>query len=124
MGGALDRPNSRSFTLANSAANSFNAQRTLEVNGKSYTYFGLPEAGDGGLGDISRLPVSLKILLENLLRHEDGRSVTADDVHAVADWVKERRSDREIAFSPARVLMQDLTGVPAIVDLAAMRQAM
>ncbi|MCZ6813807.1 MAG: aconitate hydratase, partial [Alphaproteobacteria bacterium] len=102
--------------MANSAANSFNAQRTLEVNGKSYTYFGLPEAGDGGLGDISRLPVSLKILLENLLRHEDGRSVTADDVHAVADWLKERRSDREIAFSPARVLMQDLTGVPAIVD--------
>ncbi|MCZ6812919.1 MAG: aconitate hydratase AcnA [Alphaproteobacteria bacterium] len=113
-----------SFTLANSSAKCFNALRTLEVNGKSYTYFGLPEAGDGGLGDISRLPVSLKILLENLLRHEDGRSVTADDVHALADWVKERRSDREIAFSPARVLMQDLTGVPAIVDLAAMRQAM
>jgi len=105
-------------------ANSFNAERTLEVNGKTYTYFGLPEAAEGGLGDISRLPVSLKILLENLLRHEDGRTVTADDVRAVAQWVKDRRSDREIAYSPARVLMQDLTGVPAVVDLAAMRQAM
>jgi len=110
--------------LASSTANSFNAKRTLEVNGKSYTYFGLPEAVEGGLGDISRLPVSLKILLENLLRHEDGRTVTADDVRAIADWVKERRSDQEIAYSPARVLMQDLTGVPAVVDLAAMRQAM
>jgi aconitate hydratase len=120
----MERSNSGRSALASSAANSFNAQRTLEVNGKSYTYFGLPEAAEGGLGDISRLPVSLKILLENLLRHEDGRTVTADDVRAVADWVKERRSDREIAYSPARVLMQDLTGVPAVVDLAAMRQAM
>jgi aconitate hydratase len=120
----MERSNSGRSALASSAANSFNAQRTLKVNGKSYTYFGLPEAAEGGLGDISRLPVSLKILLENLLRHEDGRTVTADDVRAVADWVKERRSDREIAYSPARVLMQDLTGVPAVVDLAAMRQAM
>ncbi|HSR55928.1 MAG TPA: aconitase family protein, partial [Alphaproteobacteria bacterium] len=114
------RPNSGRGTLANS----FNAERTLEVNGKTYTYFGLPEAGEGGLGDISQLPVSLKILLENLLRFEDGRTVTADDVKAVAEWIKDRRSDREIAYSPARVLMQDLTGVPAVVDLAAMRQAM
>jgi aconitate hydratase len=105
-------------------SNSFNARRTLEVNGKTYTYYGLPEAVEGGLGDISRLPVSLKILLENLLRHEDGRTVTADDVRAVAEWIKDCRSDREIAYSPARVLMQDLTGVPAVVDLAAMRQAM
>ena len=76
-----------------------------------------------GLDGISRLPFSLKVLLENLLRHEDGRSVTADDIRAVADWLKDRRSDREIAFRPARVLMQDFTGVPAVVDLAAMRDA-
>ncbi|MDX1486198.1 MAG: aconitate hydratase AcnA [Alphaproteobacteria bacterium] len=110
--------------MANSAADSFNAKRTLEVNGRSYAYYGLGEAGEGGLGDISRLPVSLKILLENLLRHEDGRTVTADDIRAVAQWLDERKSDREIAYMPARVLMQDLTGVPAVVDLAAMRQAM
>jgi aconitate hydratase len=107
-----------------SSADSFKSKRTLDVGGKSYTYYGLPEAAEGGLGDISRLPVSLKILLENLLRWEDGRTVTADDVKSVAGWLKDRRSDREVAFRPARVLMQDLTGVPAVVDLAAMRQAM
>ena len=106
------------------APDSFKSRRTIEVNGKSYTVYGLPEAAKGGLGDIARLPVSLKILLENLLRREDGRSVRADDIQAVADWLKDRRSDREIAFQPARVLMQDFTGVPAVVDLAAMRQAM
>ncbi|MBT7899124.1 MAG: aconitate hydratase AcnA, partial [Rhodospirillales bacterium] len=90
----------------------------------TYTYFGLPEAAEGGLGDVSRLPVSLKILLENMLRFEDGRSVTKEDVQAIADWQKNKRSDHEIAYRPARVLMQDLTGVPAVVDLAAMRQAM
>jgi aconitate hydratase len=110
--------------LATSAANSFNARQTLEVDGKSYTYFSLPDAAEGGLGDVSRLPVSLKILLENLLRHEDGRTVTAADVRAIAAWLEDKRSDREIAYTPARVLMQDLTGVPAVVDLAAMRQAM
>jgi aconitate hydratase len=106
------------------AANSFNAKQTLAVDGKNYTYYSLPDAAEGGLGDISRLPVSLKILLENLLRHEDGRTVSADDVRAVAAWLDNKRSDREIAYMPARVLMQDLTGVPAVVDLAAMRQAM
>ncbi|MCZ6885740.1 MAG: aconitate hydratase AcnA, partial [Alphaproteobacteria bacterium] len=110
--------------MATSAANSFNARQTLKVDGKSYTYFSLPDAAKGGLGDVSRLPVSLKILLENLLRHEDGRTVTADDVRAIAAWLEDKRSDREIAYTPARVLMQDLTGVPAVVDLAAMRQAM
>ena len=74
--------------------------------------------------DIERLPISLKVLLENLLRHEDGRTVTVDDVKAMADWVKNRSSEREIAYRPARVLMQDFTGVPAVVDLAAMRDAM
>ncbi len=107
-----------------SASDSFKSRRTLQAGGKSYTYFSLPDAARGGLGDIARLPVSLKILLENLLRWEDGRTVSADDVKAVAQWLKDRKSDREIAFRPARVLMQDLTGVPAVVDLAAMRQAM
>ena len=103
--------------------NSFNAQKTLDVNGKTYTYYSLPEAAKT-LGDIGRLPYSLKVLLENMLRHEDGRTVKAEDAQAVADWLKAQTSDREIAYRPARVLMQDFTGVPAVVDLAAMRDAM
>jgi aconitate hydratase A / 2-methylisocitrate dehydratase len=102
---------------------SFKCRRTLRVGKRSYDYFDLKEAEAAGLDGISRLPFSLKVLLENLLRHEDGRSVTADDIRAVADWLKDKRSDREIAFRPARVLMQDFTGVPAVVDLAAMRDA-
>ena len=98
-------------------------RRTLSVDGREYEYFSLPAAADA-LGDISRLPFSLKVLLENLLRFEDGRSVTVDDIKAVVAWLDERRSDHEIAYRPARVLMQDFTGVPAVVDLAAMRQAM
>ena len=98
--------------------NSFNARKTLEVGGKTFTYFSLREAEKNGLDGIARLPFSLKVLLENLLRHEDGRTVTAEDIRAVAEWLKERRSKREIAFRPARVLMQDFTGVPAVVDLA------
>ncbi len=103
---------------------SMNVRRHLDVDGKSYAYYSLAAAADAGLGDISRLPASLKILLENLLRFEDGRTVTADDIKAIAGWLKARKSTREIAFRPARVLMQDLTGVPAVVDIAAMRQAM
>ncbi|MGL4965006.1 MAG: aconitate hydratase AcnA [Inquilinus sp.] len=99
------------------------ARRQLTVDGKSYDYFSL-EAAQAQLGDVARLPFSLKVLLENLLRFEDDRSVTVDDVKAMAQWLKDRRSDREIAYRPARVLMQDFTGVPAVVDLAAMRQAM
>ncbi|MDX9861181.1 MAG: aconitate hydratase AcnA [Rhodospirillales bacterium] len=110
--------------MSRSGHDSLNARRTLSIGGQSFEYFSLPAAAEAGLGDISRLPYSLKLLLENLLRHIDGRSVTTDDAKAVADWLKERRSDREIAFRPARVLMQDLTGVPAVVDLAAMRDAM
>ena len=98
-------------------------RRQLTVDGKSYDYFSL-EAAQAQLGDVARLPFSLKVLLENLLRFEDDRSVTVDDVKAMAQWLKDRRSDREIAYRPARVLMQDFTGVPAVVDLAAMRQAM
>src|ERR1700749_3428386 len=102
---------------------SLKTRRTLTVNGKSYDYFSLPAAAET-LGDISRLPFSLKVLLENLLRFEDGRTVTVDDVKAMGQWLKDRRSDREIAYRPARVLMQDFTGVPAVCDLAAMREAM
>jgi len=97
------------------------ARRTLSVGDQTYDYFSL---SDAGLGDISRLPFSLKVLLENLLRHEDGRTVTVDDVKGVAAWLETRNSTREIAYRPARVLMQDFTGVPAVVDLAAMREAM
>jgi aconitate hydratase len=103
--------------------NSFNAKDTLAVDGKEYTYYSLPEAAKS-LGDISRLPYSLKVLLENMLRYEDDRTVSADDVKAVADWLQTQSSSREIAYRPARVLMQDFTGVPAVVDLAAMRDAM
>jgi len=99
-------------------------RRTLTVEGKEYDYFSLPAASAAGLGDLSTLPYSLKVLLENLLRHEDGRTVSVDDVKAIAEWLKTRTSEREIAYRPARVLMQDFTGVPAVVDLAAMREAM
>src|ERR1700749_2659205 len=103
---------------------SFKCLRSLKVGSKTYAYFSLPAAERNGLKGISRLPFSLKVLLENLLRNEDGRSVTKEDIQAVAQWLKNRTSDREIAFRPARVLMQDFTGVPAVVDLAAMRDAM
>src|ERR1019366_7290143 len=103
---------------------SFKCRRTLKVGSKNYTYFSLPQAEKNGLKGISKLPFSMKVLLENLLRHEDGHTVTKDDIKAVIGWLKTRTSDREIAFRPARVLMQDLTGVPAVVDLAAMRDAM
>ncbi|MEM8743342.1 MAG: aconitate hydratase AcnA [Pseudomonadota bacterium] len=109
---------------ARPSLDSFKCRRTLEVGGKSYDYFSLPEAEKNGLDGISRLPFSLKVLLENLLRFEDGASVTADDIRACAEWLKSKTSAHEIAFRPARVLMQDFTGVPAVVDLAAMRDAM
>jgi aconitate hydratase len=99
-------------------------RRQLKVGSKIFDYFSLPAAKEAGLGDVSRLPFSLKVLLENLLRWEDGRTVTVDDVKACAAWINDKRSDREIAYRPARVLMQDFTGVPAVVDLAAMRDAM
>ncbi|MCA1974611.1 MAG: aconitate hydratase, partial [Caenispirillum sp.] len=87
-------------------------RRTLTVGGKDYDYFSLSAAAEAGLGDVSSLPYSMKVLLENLLRYEDGRTVSVDDVKAAAEWLKTRRSDREIAYRPARVLMQDFTGVP------------
>ncbi len=100
---------------------SFSARQALEVNGKQYDIFRL-DAVDGI--DLSRLPFSLKILLENLLRHEDGENVTADDIRAIANWDPASEPSDEISFTPARVILQDFTGVPAVVDLAAMRDAM
>jgi len=107
-----------------SSLDSFKSRRTMTVGPKTYVYFSLAAAEKNGLKGISKLPYSLKVLLENLLRYEDGKTVTADDIRAIAGWLEKRTSDREIAFRPARVLMQDLTGVPAVVDLAAMRDAM
>ncbi|MFL5279540.1 MAG: aconitate hydratase AcnA [Rhodopila sp.] len=95
-------------------------RKTLTVEGKEYAYFSLPEAAKT-LGDISRLPVSLKVLLENVLRFEDGRSYKVDDARAVVEWLANASSSKEVPFRPARILMQDFTGVPGVVDLAAMR---
>ncbi|MER2299395.1 MAG: aconitate hydratase AcnA [Pseudomonas sp.] len=102
---------------------SLNTLKTLQVADRTYHYYSLAQASQQ-LGDLQRLPMSLKVLLENLLRWEDGKTVSTDDLHALAGWLQERRSDREIQYRPARVLMQDFTGVPAVVDLAAMRAAM
>jgi len=102
---------------------SLKTRSTLEAGGKSYAYYSLDKAA-AALGDVSRLPFSMKVLLENLLRFEDGVTVTSDDLQCMVDWQKERRINREIQYRPARVLMQDFTGVPAVVDLAAMRDAM
>jgi len=100
-----------------------NSKKTLEANGKTYHYFDINTVADKGWGDLSKLPFSLKVLLENLLRFEDGDSVTTADVEAVMRWLENKRSDKEINYRPARVLMQDFTGVPGVVDLAAMRDA-
>jgi aconitate hydratase len=101
---------------------SFKCRKTLTVGAKSYHYFSLKAAEKNGLAGISQLPYSMKVLLENLLRNEDGRTVTKEDIIGVAEWVQNKGAvEKEIAFRPARVLMQDFTGVPAVVDLAAMR---
>jgi len=110
--------------MAHKRLDSFHSHKTLDVDGVSYHYFSLPDAAKNGLGDISRLPMTLKVLLENLLRYEDGSIVTKEDVKALEQWLSTKKSQHEIAYHPARVLMQDFTGVPAVVDLAAMRQAM
>src|SRR5262245_62163842 len=112
------------MSAAPASLDTFKCRKTLKVGAKTYEYFSLPDAEKNGLSGISRLANTLKVLIENLLRHEDGRSVTADDVEAVVKWLKDKTSTREIAYRPARVLMQDFTGVPAVVDLAAMRDAM
>ncbi len=102
---------------------SLNTRRTLNVNDTHYEFFSLAAAEAAGLKGVSKLPFTLKILLENLLRHEDDLTVTQQDIVAMAEWLKQKYSDHEIAYRPTRVLMQDFTGVPAIVDLAAMRDA-
>ena len=107
-----------------SGKDTLKVRRTLTVNGTNYDYFSLKAAAEAGAGDSSRLPYSMKVLLENLLRFEDGRTVTVDDIKAASAWDGSPGAGQEIAFRPARVLLQDLTGVPAVVDLAAMRDAM
>ncbi len=103
---------------------SLKAKKQLSVGNHSYDYYSIKDAGKELGCDFSALPFSLKVLLENLLRNEDGNSVKTDDIKAFAQWLKDKTSEREIAYRPARVLMQDFTGVPAVVDLAAMRDAM
>src|SRR5712672_3252413 len=103
---------------------SFKSLKTLKVGGKTYVYYSLPAAEKNGLKGISKLPEAMNVLLENLLRYEDDRTVKKADIMAVSKWLKKRALEHEIAFRPARVLMQDFTGVPAVVDLAAMRNAM
>ncbi len=104
---------------------SLKTRRKLKVGAKTYDYYSLKALEkQKGFKDIARLPFSLKVLLENLLRHEDGRTVTVEDIKAIKSWLAKRKSKHEIAYRPARVLMQDFTGVPAVVDLAAMRDAM
>lgn len=102
---------------------SFKTLRQLDVNGIQYDYYSLPALENTELKGMASLPYSLKILLENLLRHEDNLTVKRDDIGAIAAWLDTKKSDREIAYRPARVLMQDFTGVPAVVDLGAMRDA-
>ena len=97
-------------------------RRTIAVGDKSVAYYSIPAAEAAGLGDFSKLPAALKVVLENMLRFEDGKTVSVDDIKAFSDWAaKGGQNPREIAYRPARVLMQDFTGVPAVVDLAAMR---
>ncbi|MBM4263668.1 MAG: aconitate hydratase AcnA [Deltaproteobacteria bacterium] len=110
--------------MAQKYANSFGTRQTLKVGGESYDIFRLDVLEKAGFPNVSRLPVSLKVLLENLLRQEDNHHVNKGDIEALAEWNPKVKSEKEIAFMPARVLMQDLTGVPAVVDLAAMREAM
>lgn len=106
-----------------SKINSLQSKATLKVGDKEFLYHSIPKAAET-LGDVSKLPKSMKVLLENLLRYEDNKTVNLQDIEAIRDWLKDRKSDREIQYRPARVLMQDFTGVPAVVDLAAMRDAM
>src|ERR1041384_3262031 len=104
-----------------STVNSFGARTALAVAGRSYQIYSLPSLQHAGFAELERLPYSMKVLLENLLRHEDGRFVKQADIEALARWDLKSGAQKEISFAPARVLLQDFTGVPAVVDLAAMR---
>src|SRR6476469_942279 len=110
--------------MATKNLNSFGTRSTLTVQGKNYQYHSLSVFGKSKVGDISKLPFSLKILLENLLRQEDGIAVKKRDIEALAKWDSKATPNDEIQFIPARVLLQDFTGVPAVADLAAMRGAL
>ena len=103
--------------------NSYNSLKTISINDRDYKYYSLVEAEKNGLDGISKLPKSLKVLLENLLRYEDDLSVTKSQIEAIKEWLKTKKSLTEIAYRPARVLLQDYTGIPAVADLAAMREA-
>lgn len=109
--------------VTSKSLDSFKSRTTITVGDKTYSYFSIPLAEQNGLKGVSQLPHSMKVVLENLLRFEDGITVTRADIEAVADWLRTRISEHEISYRPARVLMQDFTGVPAVVDLAAMRDA-
>jgi aconitate hydratase len=112
-------------TTAPASLDSFKCRQSLAVDGQTYICYSLPQAEANGLTGVSKLPYSMRVLLENLLRHEDGRSVTKADIVAVSEWLTNKgKAEKEIGFRPARVLMQDFTGVPAVVDLAAMRDGM
>ena len=103
--------------------NSYKSLKSISVNGKSYKYYSLTEAEKNGLKGISKLPKSLKVILENLLRYEDDKTVTKNQIDEIKNWLKSKKSSTEIAYRPARVLLQDYTGIPAVADLAAMRDA-
>ena len=103
--------------------NSYKTLSDIEINNKKFKFYSLKKAEENGLEGISRLPKSLKVLLENLLRYEDDVSVTKNQIEAIKSWLKTKKSKTEIAYRPARVLLQDYTGIPAVADLAAMREA-
>ena len=103
--------------------NSYNSLSDIRINDKNFKYFSLSKAEENGLVGVSKLPKSLKVLLENLLRYEDDITVNKKQIEAIKQWLKERKSKTEIAYRPARVLLQDYTGIPAVADLAAMREA-
>ena len=103
--------------------NSYNSLKSISINNKEYKYYSLKEAEKNGLEGVNKLPKSLKVLLENLLRYEDDLTVDKKQILAIKEWLKNKTSNTEIAYRPARVLMQDYTGIPAVADLAAMRDA-
>ena len=103
--------------------NSYKSLKSINIDGNDYKYYSLNEAEKNGLNGISKLPKSLKVLLENLLRYEDDITVDKNQIESIRDWLKKKKSTKEIAYRPARVLLQDYTGIPAIADLAAMRDA-
>ena len=103
--------------------NSYKSLKSISIDNYDYKYYSLFEAEKNGLNEISKLPKSLKVLLENLLRHEDDLTVTKNQIKAIKEWLKTKKSSTEIAYRPARVLLQDYTGIPAVADLAAMREA-